>query len=142
MPSGSGQAPAAQSVESASAGDSLALAKDLLKQTDAAGMAMAAMEQQIQTLQASGAAVPPGFFDAFRAEIDQGQLTDAIAQVYARNLTPEEMKAALTFFRTPEGQSFIKKQPAIMRESSMAGEQLGRKWGEAAAQKVQQGAGQ
>ena len=122
--------------------DQIALAKQLLDQTDVAAVSKEAMERQIQSMQQAGANVPPGFFDAFRDEINMEQLTDELAQVYAKNLTKEEMQSAIDFFKTPLGKSYVKKQPAILRESAQAGERLGKMWGMKAAQKVQQGGGQ
>lgn len=118
--------------------DALAKARELLELTDAATMAKEAMDLQMEQMKQMGLQVPPGFFEAFRDEVDMEALIDAIAEVYARHLTAAEMQAAIDFYNTPAGRSFAAKQGIIMQESGAAGEALGQKWAVQAMENLQQ----
>jgi uncharacterized protein len=52
------------------------------------------------------------------------------AQVYARRLSVDDMKAMTAFFKTPAGARFVETMPQLTQESMMVGQQWGRKLGE------------
>ncbi|WP_176212460.1 DUF2059 domain-containing protein [Metallibacterium scheffleri] len=54
------------------------------------------------------------------------QMTDLVVPIYQRNFTEQDVRELLTFYRSPLGQKMLEVQPAIMRESMLAGEQFGR----------------
>ena len=56
----------------------------------------------------------------------KGILLEQIAGVYAQELTLEELKAIVAFYKSPAGVKFAAVQPNIMRQS-MA---LGQRWGQ------------
>jgi uncharacterized protein len=53
-----------------------------------------------------------------------------LAQVYARRLPIEDMKAMTVFFRSPAGQRFVATQPQLMQESVGLGQEWGRRLGQ------------
>ena len=67
----------------------------------------------------------------FRESI--GAFIESCVPIYERNLTDEEVNGMLTFYRTPVGQSVVKKLPRLTLESMLAGQQ----WGAAVAQEMQ-----
>jgi hypothetical protein len=54
---------------------------------------------------------------------------DDIAKLYARTFTEAELRDVIAFYKSPTGQKFIERQPALLTELNMAGQ----KWGERAA---------
>jgi hypothetical protein len=43
-------------------------------------------------------------------------LMDGVAMLYAKTFTAQEMRDALTFYRSPSGRALLAKQPAVMSE--------------------------
>jgi uncharacterized protein len=52
------------------------------------------------------------------------------AQVYARRLSIDDMKAMTAFFKTPAGLRFVETMPQLTQESMMIGQQWGMKLGQ------------
>lgn len=59
-------------------------------------------------------------------------MLDSIADIYAANLTVEEMEAMIGFYRSPAGRSLLAKMPTILRESMKVGVDVGQRIGERA----------
>src|SRR5262245_2833210 len=57
---------------------------------------------------------------------------DGIAAVYAHNFTADELNELIAFYKTPVGQKFIERQPALMTELS----ETGQAWGQRTAMKA------
>jgi uncharacterized protein len=53
-----------------------------------------------------------------------------LAQVYARRLPIDDMKAMTIFFRSPAGQRFVATQPQLMQEAVVLGQEWGRRLGQ------------
>jgi hypothetical protein len=53
------------------------------------------------------------------------ELTSAIAAVYARNFSVDEMRQLAAFFRTPVGVKYLEKAPVLVQESMQIGNQFG-----------------
>jgi hypothetical protein len=62
-----------------------------------------------------------------------GELTDEMAATYSRNFTADEMRQMTAFYRSPVGQKFLEKMPAIMQE----GLTQGQAWGQRVAVEMQ-----
>lgn len=54
-----------------------------------------------------------------------GQMTDTIADIYARNFTLKELQDLIAFYQSPTGQKFLEKQPAIVQATMAAGSAFG-----------------
>ncbi len=52
------------------------------------------------------------------------QMTEAATRAYARNLTTAELAATTAFYRSPEGQSVLAKQPLIMADMGNASQSI------------------
>lgn len=55
-----------------------------------------------------------------------GELIDAVAVIYANNFTADELHDMTAFFRSPTGQKYLERQQAILEQSVVAGQELGR----------------
>lgn len=108
-----------------------ALARQLLEATGGSEMALQMMEQMMQSLDAQPG-LPPEFSERFLEEVDPAELEELLLPVYVKHLTASEMEAALEFYRSPAGQSILKKMPLVMEESI----RLGQQWGMEVAQRV------
>ena len=62
-----------------------------------------------------------------------GEMIEAVAAIYARNFTVDEMQQVISFYRTPVGQKLLDKLPAIFQESLA----IGTKFGQAVASELQ-----
>ena len=112
-----------------------ALAGELLKAMDFQGQLEKSMEvmkeampQQMEhnrrmmgvTNAAAKADAENGFgqvFEAIFSSPEWKQMEQEMARVYADVFTEKEMTALIAFFNTPEGKSYIQKQPEIMKRS-------------------------
>jgi hypothetical protein len=56
-------------------------------------------------------------------------LVDAMALVYARNFSPDEMRQMMTFYRSLVGQKVLEKMPVVMQESMSVGQAFGQRVG-------------
>jgi hypothetical protein len=60
------------------------------------------------------------------AQRRMNELTNAIVTVYASNFSVAELHDITNFYRSPTGQKFRERLPAILQQSMAAGQQLGR----------------
>lgn len=106
--------------------------KQLIVETGAAEMGTMVFDQLLGQLKAAGAT------DAQIAEVKKefnvDQLVDLLVPVYQKQFTEEDVKAFLEFYQSPAGKKMVEKQPAIMQESMVIGQQ----WGMGVAQKIQE----
>lgn len=106
--------------------------KQLIVETGAAEMGTMVFDQLVAQLKAAGAT------DAQIAEVKKefnvDQLVDLLVPVYQKQFTEEDVKAFLEFYQSPAGKKLVEKQPAIMQESMVIGQQ----WGMGIAQKIQE----
>jgi hypothetical protein len=76
-------------------------------------------------------ALMPTLLESMTARLDE--ISDLTASVYARNFTVEELRDITAFYRTPTGEKFLQKLPAVTQQS-MA---LGQKFGQSVASELQ-----
>jgi hypothetical protein len=62
-----------------------------------------------------------------------GELSNAIATIYANNFSADELRELTAFYKSPAGQKFLQKTPAVAAQTMAAG----RKFGQAAAADAQ-----
>jgi hypothetical protein len=65
----------------------------------------------------------PAVIDAMTAKF--GDLADSIGMIYALHFTADEMRQMTAFYRTPVGQKFVEKMPAITQQSFAVGQKFG-----------------
>ncbi|WP_316159101.1 MULTISPECIES: DUF2059 domain-containing protein [unclassified Bradyrhizobium] len=73
-------------------------------------------------------ALIPKFTQAFQGRVSE--FSDAIAVVYARNFSADDLRTMAEFYRTPTGQRVLQKLPSVTQESSIAGQKFGQALGE------------
>jgi hypothetical protein len=130
----------AQAAPSASPKDSAkaALIRQVLKEVRAADMAVTAMETSLPAQRAANPRIPAVFWDRFAtlAHARVGQLEDILTVVYDRHFNTDELRQILAFYRSPIGHKLLDAQPAIMRESMLAGQEWGQRLGAEVAQQL------
>lgn len=67
-------------------------------------------------------AIMPIVIDGTMARMTE--FTDIVAGIYARNFSVAEIRDIIAFYRTPSGQAFIDRQPAIVRATLAASQQF------------------
>ncbi len=65
----------------------------------------------------------PHLLDGVNAHSDE--FAAAVAEIYARNFTADELRQVTTFYRGPVGQKFLEKMPAIAQQSLAMGQRFG-----------------
>jgi hypothetical protein len=82
----------------------------------------------ISTMEIALKDVPPSMKTEVIAKLSKGlpELLDLSAEIQAKHIDLEALKAMLAFYKTPEGRRLTAALPAITAESAEAG----RKWGE------------
>lgn len=108
------------------------LAREMLEVTGSADLGVQIVTQMIGSFRQANPNVPQELWDQFLAEIEPADLMEITIPIYIEHFTVEEMKAALAFYSTPEGQAIIAKMPVILQESWQAGQA----WGAEISQRV------
>lgn len=75
---------------------------------------------------------PDEYWTSFRQKIKADDLVDMLVPVYAKHLDSADIDELIRFYRSPAGQRFLDKQPAILQESMV----IGQKWGEQLAMRA------
>jgi hypothetical protein len=116
------------------------LARRLLVATNATKLMLSTMESMIAAQRQANPQIPAAFWTAFTAHArrDTTQLIDVLVPIYASHLTRSELEELLRFYTSPIGQRLTAVQPAILQESTLAGQtwaaSIGRFVGESLAQ--------
>jgi hypothetical protein len=72
-------------------------------------------------------ALAPAMVDAFRQRVSE--MSEAAALIYAKNFSVDDIHTFNEFYKTPAGQRFLAKMPAVSAESLATGQKLGRSIG-------------
>lgn len=102
------------------------LARKLIELTGGGSLGKQVMGQMLDMFRTSNPSLPDEFWTEVMASVDEDELVDLAVPIYVKNLTVDEMQAAIAFYSTPHGRSLVSKLPVIMQESMTAGQ----KWGE------------
>lgn len=62
--------------------------------------------------------------ELMRKEMGWAQMSGDLKTIYSQNFTEQEIAEILAFYKSPVGQSFVEKMPAITQESMMLGQQM------------------
>ena len=81
------QRPAAASPE--------ALARQLIQLTGGGNLGKQVMAQMVGSLRQANPKIPDQFWTEFMASVNPQQIEDLVVPIYAKNLTPDEMRAAI-----------------------------------------------
>jgi hypothetical protein len=85
-------------------------------------MKPAIVQNRPQVAQAYDAIVPL-MLEIMNSQIEA--FVDALAIVYARNFTTDELREIAIFYRTPAGQKLLKTLPVVMQETMVLGQKFG-----------------
>jgi hypothetical protein len=114
--------------------DARAAARELVTVTRAADQLKALLPlimQQLKPAIVQGRPEVERDFDAMVpimleiANTRSAAMIEEVAGVYARNFSAGEMQQLIAFYRTPVGQKFLEKTPAVMQESMAVGQKFG-----------------
>ena len=119
----------ADDVASASAPSPEDLARQMIQLAGGGSMGKQVMARMVDAFRATNRELPEAFWSEFMASVDEKELVELVVPIYVKNLTPEEMTAAIQFYSSPAGQSLVKKLPTILEESMAAGQAWGRELG-------------
>lgn len=116
----------------------VAIIRQLLKQMHAVDVAVSAMELQIPAQRAANPQIPTVFWDRFMTLVHgrANDLENVYVVIYDRHFTTDELRQLIAFYQTPVGRKLLDKQPMILKESMMAGQQWGQKIGSDVAQQL------
>lgn len=106
--------------------------RELLDITDADKASAQMVAMLIPEMKKMVPDVPGQFWLDFVAEIKSEELLDLYIPIYRKHFTEREVRAAIAFYSSPEGQAFIRKQPVIIQESTT----IGMAWGRTLAERV------
>ena len=109
-----------------------ALAKKLIELTGGGSLAKQVMGQMLEMFRTNNPALPEEFWTEVMASVDEQELADLAVPIYVKNLTVDEMQAAIDFYSSPHGRALVGKLPVIMQESMTAGQ----KWGEELGRRI------
>lgn len=99
--------------------------RELMNLTGAGNLGVAVVQNMVQNLKKAIPNAPESFWDEFMKEINPDELVNRVVPIYQKNLSEEDVKAAIKFYKTPAGKRLIEKQPIVVQESMMAGQQWG-----------------
>jgi uncharacterized protein len=68
-------------------------------------------------------AIAPTLLEGMNARLNE--LSDLTATVYANNFSVEELRDITAFYRTPTGEKFLQKLPAVTQQSMALGQRFG-----------------
>jgi hypothetical protein len=128
--------PAAQQIDPAKEADIRQL-MDVVGMKDTVTRMMSAIEQNMRPMFVRS--LPPGqyrerlvrlFFEKLHANTDPERILDLVVPVYARNLSDDDIKGLIRFYKTPLGRRWVSVLPKVQAEMAPAarswGEQVGR----------------
>lgn len=113
----------------------LAAAKDVMEASGTAKQFDAVMPMMFGQLSGAFSKVAPDKGSVIKEVMDKllprfsarkQELIDQIAVLYAEKFTIEELKAIVTFYKSPVGAKMVQTQPELMGQSM----QLGQRWGQ------------
>lgn len=99
--------------------------RELMNLTGAGNLGVAVIQNMVQNLKKAIPNAPESFWEEFMKEINPDELVNKVVPIYQKNLSEEDVKAAIKFYKTPAGKRLIEKQPIVVQESMMAGQQWG-----------------
>src|SRR5512138_3725849 len=79
---------------------------------------------------------PESFWKEFGARLNPDELVEMVVPIYAKHLSPQDVKDLIAFYESPAGKHLTAAQPLILQESMAAGQA----WGQKIAQELVQAA--
>jgi hypothetical protein len=116
----------------------LATARELLEMSGGGKLGARVIEQLISTFKQRLPDVPTAFWDELGKEMNGNDLVTLAVPVYTKHFTVKEMKAIMTFYKTPAGAKLVESMPEITQEMSRIGQEWGKNVGQKVVQRLQE----
>ena len=116
----------------------IALIRQILTETKAIDLAVAAMETSLPAQRAANPRIPAVFWDRLSALVHtrSDSLGSMFIDIYNRHFSTDDLKQLLEFYRSPTGRRLLAETPAIARESFIAGQSWGMQLGAEVARQL------
>jgi hypothetical protein len=111
--------------------------RELLDLTEAGRLGTQAVAQAIPGMKKAMPQLPDEFWERFRAKVTEDTFETLMVPIYDKHFTHKDIKGLLKFYRSPVGQKAIAVMPAVLKESSEAGEVWGGQLGLEIVQEMQ-----
>jgi hypothetical protein len=114
--------------------DAMNAARELvvtMRAADQLKLLLPAIMQQLKPAIAQGRPQVEQDFDAVMPHLMEvvdarsGEFVEAVAVIYARNFTADEIREVTAFYRGKVGQKFLEKMPTVTQESMVMGQKFG-----------------
>lgn len=106
--------------------------RELMDVTGAGNLGVQVVQSLMPALRREAPEVPEVVWQELEKEINPDELVELVLPVYRKHYFEEDLRAAIDFYRSPAGRRLMEKQPQILQESMVAGQQ----WGREIAQRV------
>ncbi len=106
-------------------GKAESVARQLIETSGADQFGSRVIEQMVGLQQKRMPDIPDQFWENFKAGANPDDLVRLIVPIYVKHLSVEEMRALIDFYKSPAGQTLLKKLPLITSETMNAGRQWG-----------------
>lgn len=116
----------------------VATARELLEMSGGGKLGARVIEQIISSFKQKLPAVPDSIWDGLGKEMNGDELVTLALPVYTRHFTVQEMKAIMTFYKTPAGAKLVESMPDITQEMSRIGQEWGKNVGQKVVQRLQE----
>jgi hypothetical protein len=110
--------------------------RQLMALTGAGRLGVEIVRQLTSRLRPLVAKAPQSFWDEYLAQVKEEELVERIIPIYERNLSAQDVKDLIAFYKTPAGQHLVRATPIIMQESFADGQA----WGQEIARRILQSA--
>ena len=128
----------------ASAQNTSSYAATLNKLMDVSGSRQvfkAAIVQMMTMVKSQQTNVPEEFWKEMESELSKMSGDDLVAMlvpIYQKHMTEADLKSVIAFYESPAGRRYAEKTPLITQESMAAGQEWGKKIGEALVKKMKE----
>lgn len=112
--------------------------RKLMVLTGAGDLGTQVMRQMIDMFKQTYVGVPAEVWDRFLEQAGGDELVELVIPIYERHLTHEDVKGLIAFYESPLGRKLVSKQPLIMEESMLVGQEWGAQLGEDVMSKLKE----
>jgi uncharacterized protein len=116
----------------------VAAARELLEMSGGGKLGARVIEQIISSFKQKLPAVPDSIWDDLGKQLNGDDLVTLALPVYTKHFTVQEMKAIMTFYKTPAGAKLVESMPDITQGMSRVGQEWGKTIGQKVVQRLQE----
>ncbi len=115
-----------------------ATARELLEMSGGGTLGLRVIEQLTSSFKQKMPNIPAEFWSDLSKELNPNELIDLALPVYTKHFTVQEMRAIMTFYKTPAGAKLVQSMPDITQEMSLVGQEWGKQVGQKVVQRLQE----